>query len=96
MANAFECVTQAEQSARAGDLLIEAIANAVAQKLGRMTGAQQRLMALEEAAMYLGMSIHALRHKAGTEIPRVCTDSKLRFDRLDLDRYIDQAPREGV
>src|SRR6266404_5244261 len=41
------------------------------------------------------MTCHALRHKAAIEIPCVRIDSKLRFDRRDLDRYIDCAKREG-
>lgn len=80
----------------AGDTMIEAIAEAVAQKLERLAGMQQRLMEIEDAAKYLGMSVHALRHKAGIEVLCVVIDSKLRFDRRDLDRYIDRAPRKGV
>jgi hypothetical protein len=80
----------------AGDTLIEAIAEAVARKLERMAGAQQRLMEIEEAARYLGMTVYALRHKAGVDIPWVRIDGKLRFDRRELDRWIDQAPREGT
>jgi hypothetical protein len=79
-----------------GDDLIQAIAEAVALKLERMAGMQQRLMDIETAAKYLGMSPHALRHKAGIDIPCVRIDGKLRFDRRELDRYIDKAPREGV
>jgi hypothetical protein len=79
-----------------GDLLIEAIAEAVARKLERIAGTQQRLLEVEDAAKYLGMTAHALRHKAAVEIPVVKIDSKLRFDRRDLDRYIDRAKREGV
>ena len=84
------------RSASAGDAMIEAIAEAVASKLERMISASQRLMDLDEAARYLGMSPHALRHKAGTDIPCVRIDSKLRFDRRELDRCIDRAKREGV
>ena len=51
---------------------------------------------VEEAAKYLGLTSHALRHKAAVEIPCVRIDSKLRFDRRDLDRYIDCAKREGI
>lgn len=76
--------------------MIEAIADAVASKLERMINASQRLMDLDEAARYLGMSPHALRHKAGIDIPCVRIDSKLRFDRRELDRCIDRAKREGV
>jgi hypothetical protein len=79
-----------------GEMLISAIAEAVAQKVQRMVGVHQRLMDITAAAMYLGMSEHALRHKAGKDIPCVRLDGKLRFDRRDLDRHIDLAPREGV
>ena len=80
----------------AGDAMIEAIAEAVARKLERMVASGQRLMEIEEAAKYLGMTAHALRHKAGLEIPVVRIDNKLRFDRRDLDKYIDRAKREGI
>jgi hypothetical protein len=80
----------------AGDAMIEAIAEAVAIKLERLASTSQRLLEIEEAAKYLGMTTHALRHKAGVEIPVVRIDNKLRFDRRDLDRYIDRAKREGV
>jgi hypothetical protein len=79
-----------------GDTLIEAIADAVARKLERMAGMQQRLMDVKDAAKYLGMTEDALRHKAGVDIPCVRIDGRLRFDRRELDRWIDRAPREGV
>jgi hypothetical protein len=80
----------------AGDVMIEAIAAAIAIKLELMVSTSQRLMDIEEAAKYLGMTPHALRHKAAVDIPCVRIDTKLRFDRRDLDRYIDRAKREGV
>lgn len=83
-------------AASAGDFLIEAIANAVALKLERMAGMHQRLMDVKDAARYLGMTEDALRHKSGVDIPCVRMDGKLRFDRRDLDRVIDRAPRNGV
>jgi len=79
-----------------GDAMIEAIAEAVAVKLSRISSISQRLMDVEEAAKYLGMTPHALRHKAAIDIPCVRIDTKLRFDRRDLDRYIDRAKREGL
>lgn len=79
-----------------GEILIDAIADAVARKLERMASNQQRLLEIGDAARYLGMTVHALRHKAGTEVPIVQIDKKLRFDRRELDRYIDRAKREGV
>lgn len=81
----------------AGDAMIEAMAEAVATRLERMAGCQQRLMEIEAAATYLGMTPAALRAKVSAgDIPRVKIDRVLRFDRRDLDRYIDRAPREGV
>jgi hypothetical protein len=79
-----------------GDQFFEAMAEAVAVRLERMLSTNQRLLGLEDAAVYLGMTPTALRHKAGVEVPVVKIDAKLRFDRRDLDRYIDRAPREGV
>jgi hypothetical protein len=80
----------------AGDHFFEALADAVAIRVERMLNCNQRLLDVEQAAAYLGMTPVALRHKAGVEIPVVKIDSKLRFDRRDLDRYIDRAPRDGV
>ncbi len=80
----------------AGDGLIDAIAEAVALKLERMAGCSQRLLDIDQAAQYLGLSPVALRHKAGIDVPCVRIDTKLRFDRRDLDRFIDRARREGV
>jgi len=79
-----------------GDQFFEALADAVAVRVERMLNCNQRLLDVEQAAAYLGMTAIALRHKAGVDIPVVKIDSKLRFDRRDLDRYIDQAPRDGV
>ena len=92
----FAIPHQSERSPSPGDFLIQAIAEAVAVKIERMTGMRQRLMDVEDAAMYLGVTAHALRHKAGIGIPCVRIDGKLRFDRRDLDRFIDSAKREGV
>ena len=57
---------------------------------------EQRLLEIDDAAKYLGLSVHALRHKAGAEIPVIRVDARLRFDRRDLDRFIDSAAREGM
>jgi hypothetical protein len=83
-------------TAGGGDAFVSAIAEAVMQKLEGFAGLTKRLLQIEDAAEYLGMTVGALYHKAGTDIPVVKIDSKRRFDRRDLDRYIDQAPREGV
>jgi excisionase family DNA binding protein len=84
-------------SSGAGDLLIEAIAEAVAAKLERMAGAQQRLMDVHDTARYLGMTENAIREKVSAgDLPCIRIDGKLRFDRRELDRWIDRAPRQGV
>jgi hypothetical protein len=93
---AIQGYEEEKQRVSPGDAMIEAIAEAVAMKLSRMATMSQRLMDVEEAAKYLGMTPHALRHKAAVEIPCVRIDTKLRFDRRDLDRYIDRAKREGL
>jgi hypothetical protein len=81
----------------AGGQLINAIAEAVSAKLLKLLDTKQRLLDVEAAACYLGMTPIALRHKVSLgEIPNVKIDGKLRFDKRDLDRYIDRAPREGV
>jgi hypothetical protein len=76
--------------------MIEAIADAVFLRLQHWAGCTQRLLDVDQAAQYLGMTAAALRHKAGIDLPCVKIDAKLRFDRRDLDRFIDRAPREGV
>ena len=94
--SAIQDYDEGRQRVSPGDAMIEAIAEAVVMKLSRMTTMSQRLMDVEEAAKYLGMTPHALRHKAAVDIPCVRIDTKLRFDRRDLDRYIDRAKREGL
>jgi hypothetical protein len=93
---AIQGYEEERQRVSPGDVMIEAIAEAVAVKLSRMATTSQRLMDGEEAAKYLGMAPHALRHKAGVDIPCVRIDTKLRFDRRDLDRYLDRSKREGL
>jgi excisionase family DNA binding protein len=53
-----------------------------------------RLMDLENAATYLGMSSDALKTKAlQGKVPGVKIDKKWRFDRVDLDRWIEDHKR---
>lgn len=80
----------------AGDALVEAIADAIAKRLERMAGQRQRLLDVKATAEYLGMTEDAVRHRAGVDIPCIRMDGRLRFDRRELDRWIDRAPREGV
>jgi excisionase family DNA binding protein len=53
-----------------------------------------RLMSLKQAATYLGMTEDALRFKASTgKIPVVAIDSRMRFDKEDLDQMIREHKR---
>src|SRR5262249_41287431 len=55
----FSALPERTDRPSAGDVMIEAIADAVALKLQRMAGMSQRLMDIDEAAKYLGMTTHA-------------------------------------
>jgi hypothetical protein len=83
----------------AGDLLISAIADALVDRLEKRSTERQRVLGLEDAATYLGMTPDALRVRAGVDIPCLAGERakrRLRFDRRDLDRWIDRQPREGL
>ena len=55
-----------------------------------------RLLTLEQAATYLGLTKDALKAKVHMgRIPTVDLDKKLRFDRQDLDRIIEQNKRSA-
>lgn len=69
-------------------LVIE-IAEAVVERLKAHT-IKNRIVSLEDAAEYLGLTPAALRHKASLgEIPTIRFDKRFRFDRLELDNWID-------
>jgi excisionase family DNA binding protein len=70
---------------------IDKLAEAVAAKIVGLGIIAPRLMTLEQGAGYLGMTIDALRYKASTrQIPAVKVDKKWRFDKQDLDRWIEE------
>jgi excisionase family DNA binding protein len=74
----------------AADSFAEEIAAAVADKLKRYA-VSRRVMSLEEAADYLGLTPTALRHKASCgDVPTIRFDKHLRFDRFSLDEWIEQ------
>jgi hypothetical protein len=77
-----------------GEAFADAVAERLFTRLRESFEHQQRVFDLEAAAKYLGMSVDSLTKKAGLEIPVLRIDRRLRFDRRDLDRYIDQAKRE--
>ena len=73
------------------------IADAVADRLrDNGTIIATRLLTLEQAATYLGLTKDALKAKVHMgRIPTVDLDKKLRFDRQDLDRIIEQNKRSA-
>lgn len=69
---------------------IELLAELIASKVRDIP--MRRLLSLEEAAQYLGMTEDALRHKVyNRKIPAVKLDTRMRFDRFDLDRLIEES-----
>ena len=72
----------------------DTIAEAIASRLMDSNVLIPRLLTLEQAAKYLGLTKEALKAKVHLgRIPTVDLDKKLRFDRLDLDRMIEQNKR---
>ena len=80
----------------AGDLInIEALADAISRKMvANGTSERPRLLNLEQTAAYLGMTTDAVKSKALMgQMPAVKVDKKWRFDRVDLDRWIEDHKR---
>jgi excisionase family DNA binding protein len=78
----------------AGDALIEAIADAVAERLEKMSVTRQRLLPLERAAEYLGMSenqVLNLISEGRLKPSRV--DRRIRIDVRELDRLVEETKR---
>ena len=72
----------------------DTIAEAIASRLMDSNVLIPRLLTLDQAAKYLGLTKEALKAKVHLgRIPTVDLDKKLRFDRLDLDRMIEQNNR---
>lgn len=70
------------------------IAEAVVARLTECGVLVPRLRTLGQAATYLGMTKDALKAKVHIgKIPAVELDKKLRFDKLDLDRLIQENKR---
>ena len=87
-----------ENNTSAGDMMISAIADAVAVRVEKHMATKQRVLNLEHAAEYLDMTPGALTARAGVDIPCLADERlkrRLKFDRRDLDRWIDRQPRDG-
>lgn len=75
---------------RGGDFFVDAIADAVALRLGAMHARRKRIFDIEEASEYLSLSEDALRDLVSSgKLKPVRPTRKLQFDILDLDRFID-------
>lgn len=72
----------------------ETIAEAVIDRLRNSVVLTPRLLTLGQAATYLGLTANALKAKVHMgRIPLVVIDKKLRFDRLELDRIIEESKK---
>ena len=72
----------------------DTIADAVVSRLKESAVLAPRLLTLNQAAIYLGLTADALKAKVHLgRIPTVDLDKKLRFDELDLDRIIEESKR---
>jgi excisionase family DNA binding protein len=79
-----------QEPERRRDFFIDAIAEAVAERLEHMQGQRKRLLTMEDAAEYLGMSPDAIYHLVSDgKLKPVRFDRRLRFDVRDLDRLIE-------
>jgi len=53
--------------------------------------AEKRLLTIKEASEYLGISVKGLYHMVERrQIPFVKTGKRLRFDKIDLDNWIEK------
>jgi len=72
----------------------DTIAEAVVNRLRDSAVLIPRLLTLSQAATYLGLTADALKAKVHMgRIPTVNIDTKLRFDKLDLDRIIEESKK---
>jgi excisionase family DNA binding protein len=74
----------------------DTIAEAVVARLTDCGVLVPRLLTLDQASTYLGLTKDALKAKVHLgRVPTVDLDKKLRFDRHDLDRIIEASKRVG-
>jgi excisionase family DNA binding protein len=72
------------------DRLASQVAARVVAELGPQAAKQRRLMTVAEAAEYIGRSKQALYHLVNqSKIPTKRQGSRLFFDRLELDAWIE-------
>jgi len=72
----------------------DTISEAVVSRLRDSAVLAPRLLTLNQAAVYLGLTPDALKAKVHMgRVPTVDIDKKLRFDKLDLDRIIEESKK---
>jgi excisionase family DNA binding protein len=74
---------------------INALADALSRRILESGNIERpRLLNLDQAAVYLGMTTDAVKSKALMgQMPAVKVDKKWRLDRIDLDRWIEDHKR---
>ena len=74
------------------DELIARLADAVAERVIKLTASPKRLLDVPDAAVYLGRSQGAIRQLIGRGvIPTTKIDGKTQIDRIALDKIISEA-----
>lgn len=74
----------------AGDAMIDAIAEAVAERLEKMSITRQRLLPLDRAAEYLGMSENQVLNLISEgRLKPSKVDRRIRIDVRELDRLVE-------
>ncbi len=73
-------------------VFIEAIADAVVRKIEHFLNTEQRLMTTKRAAKYVDMTESAVRQHS--TMPCKKDGRRRRYDRKELNRWIDQLPPE--
>lgn len=73
-----------------GDLLIDAIARSVVERIEFVRSRRKRLYSLDEAAEYLGLSPDSVRELAQQQkLKTVRPTKRLQFDIDDLDAFVE-------
>jgi excisionase family DNA binding protein len=84
------------QSRQTVDLFLNAIADAIADRLEYRQDARRRLLDVEQTAEYLGMSESAVYNLVSdSKLRPVRFDRRIRFDIRDLDELIERAKRQA-
>ena len=84
------------------DSLLDSLAEKIVSKLAldqsdRRPASSQRLLSVTDAAKYLGVSAHSVRHQLSKgQLPCVRRGSRVFVDRQELDRIIDASKNATI